>query len=115
MAGWVLGYVVDPDLPASLVRGLAEAVGLDAPVIDLLPCLLEAEERGENVYYGTNTHWSVSGNDVVGRVLADVLEPAWFGLTETETPTCRTQPLEPDPSVGAYLNGLLGAPGNSGP
>jgi len=66
------------DLPAMVVRALAREVGFQGVILDLAPCLREASRRGETVYWGTNSHWSVRGNQIVGDVISTALKEHWF-------------------------------------
>jgi hypothetical protein len=67
-----------PGLPGAVVQDIARAAGFDGPILDLTACLRAANARGEQVYWGTNTHWSVHGNERVGELLADELSRLWF-------------------------------------
>lgn len=68
----------EPDLPAMVVQALAREVGFEGPVLDLTDCLRRTVEQGGAPYWGTNTHWSVQGNRVVGEVLSEELAARWL-------------------------------------
>ena len=65
------------DLPEQVVTALAHRRGFAGPIVVFHECLREAEAQGQDTYYKTNTHWSVRGNEIVGRVLAERLAAAW--------------------------------------
>jgi hypothetical protein len=69
---------IQVDLPASAVGVLARRAGLGGPIFDLTACLRASELLGEKPYWGTNTHWSVSGNQLVGDLVADALSRRWL-------------------------------------
>jgi hypothetical protein len=70
----------DPSLPAALVAEIAREAGLVAEIVDLTGCLRAAAALGQAPYWGTNTHWSVRGNEIVAELLARVLLPPWLGV-----------------------------------
>jgi hypothetical protein len=71
---------IDLDLPAVVVEALAREAGFEGPVIDLADCLRRLTEEGAEPYWGTNTHWSVLGNRIVGELLAAELGPRWLSV-----------------------------------
>ena len=99
------------DLPAALVASLAARHGFGGPLIVFQQCLHEAELRGEDTYYGTNTHWTARGNEIVGRVLAERLAQAWdLGagkLPPAETEHCSSDPPPRDLDVERFLDRAL--------
>lgn len=68
---------LDPSLPGEVVRRLAVQAGLDVSmVVDLTPEMLRQAAHGETLYLGTNTHWTVAGNQVAADAMAATLLPA---------------------------------------
>lgn len=51
----------------------------DLPLLDLTPVFAAGIEEGRTLYFGTNTHWSVEGNELAGVALASLLAERWFG------------------------------------
>jgi hypothetical protein len=98
---------LDLDLPARVVRGLASAASFAGPILYLTPCLREASDRGQEMYWGTNTHWNVEGNQRVADVLAPVLAARWLDVEEPgrdpAAGACSTQMPEPNGLVSDYL------------
>ncbi|MBF0481578.1 MAG: SGNH/GDSL hydrolase family protein [Desulfovibrionaceae bacterium] len=70
---------LDPALPFHIVKTLAGRHGVAGEIIDPDPCLALHAGKGEDLYYGTDTHWNVQGNQVIGDFLADALAARWFG------------------------------------
>jgi hypothetical protein len=93
----------DPDLPAIVVESLARHVGFEGPVIDLTDCLRRSTELGGSPYWGTNTHWSVEGNRMVGEVLSEALAPLWVDASAPSDSTtllgCSTSVAPAAPEV----------------
>ncbi len=89
---------LDFDLPAQVTLAFARAAGVDAPVLDLTACLREGIAAGEAVYWGTNTHWSIRGNALVGERLAQALGPMWLGV-KVPGPQCALAPGRPSEAV----------------
>jgi hypothetical protein len=90
---------IDPGLPASAVRAVAELVGYGGPVVDLGACLAAAERPDAPLYLARNTHWSLEGNRVVARILAATLARAWLPeLTSERAGDCLATPA-PAPSA----------------
>jgi hypothetical protein len=103
---------VDLDLPAQIVTGIARAAGFAGPIIDLRPCLVAASREGISLYWGTNSHWSVAGNEVVGGVLARELSRAWL-REESPSPgaelaACPTAPPPAPEGVRRTLDASVG-------
>jgi hypothetical protein len=63
----------DLSLPGKIVRATADRAGYRGAVYDIYPCLQQYAQGGAELYYGTDTHWSVEGNRVVGNFLTDLL------------------------------------------
>jgi hypothetical protein len=83
---------LDFSLPGRLVRAVAEIAGYRGAVYDLLPCLHQHAEKGMELYRGTDTHWSVEGNRVVGDFLADLLGREWPRARAAQ----RASPCDPE-------------------
>lgn len=100
------------DLPEQIVAALAARRGFQGPIVVFHACLREAEAAGQETYYATNTHWSVRGNEIVGRVFAERLAAAWdLGAGRVETgeppPPCDSEPPAPSPEVLRWLDDAL--------
>ena len=98
------------DLPEQVVAALAQRHGFEGPVVVFQACLREAERLGQDTYYKTNTHWSVRGNEIVGRVFAERLAAAWNlgGVAPGEAPPpCASDPPAPSPDVRRWLDASL--------
>jgi hypothetical protein len=70
------GLKLDPadfdfDLPQRRLVQFATLHGI--PVLDPLPRLRALHQRDARLYVPNDTHWSVRGNEVVGRMLADAI------------------------------------------
>ncbi|MET0849572.1 MAG: hypothetical protein ABW020_00470, partial [Candidatus Rokuibacteriota bacterium] len=74
---------------------VAEIAGYRGAVYDLLPCLSQHAEGGLELYRGTDTHWSVEGNRVVGDFLADLLGREWPRARAAE----RGSPCDPEAAL----------------
>jgi hypothetical protein len=97
-------------LPEALVASVAQRRGFRGPLVTFHACLRAAEERGEDTYLGTNTHWSVRGNELVGRVLAQRLAEAWplgGALPAGETEACSSEPPPRDLDAERFLDAAL--------
>ena len=68
----------DFGLSAYLIQETISYVDPDIPVLNLCDSFKRATEEGLDLYYGTNTHWSVEGNDLVGHNLACFMAASWF-------------------------------------
>jgi hypothetical protein len=79
-AAGVKPEAIDPALPLFLLNEYARRVGVAGEILDPAPCLAVHAAKGEDLYYGTDTHWTVRGNEIVGDFLADALARRWFGL-----------------------------------
>lgn len=90
--------VIDPTLPGAIVREAAKRAGFEGPVFDLTPCLQRAGAEGEELYYGTNTHWNVRGNQLVGEALAVGIAQRWFNAEPADSPAANCAASEPPPS-----------------
>jgi len=101
------------DLPEQVVTALARRRGFRGPLIAFGGCLRDAEARGQDTYYGTNTHWSARGNEIVGHVLAERLAAAWklgnprATLGDEPPPPCDSNPPAPSPEVQRWLDWAL--------
>jgi hypothetical protein len=99
------------DLPDQVVSALARRRGFAGPIVVFHECLREAEAQGQDTYLGTNTHWNVRGNEIVGRVYAERLAAAWdLGKVAPALPTpppCPSEPPTPDPDVVRWLDRSL--------
>ena len=100
------------DLPEQVVSALARRRGFAGPIIVFHECLREAEARGQRTYYKTNTHWSVRGNEIVGRVLAERLAAAWdLGAGRVPAgdppPPCPSDPPPINADVERWLDASL--------
>ena len=99
------------DLPDQVVAGLAQRRGFRGPLVVFHDCLREAEAQGQDTYFGTNTHWNVRGNEIVGRVYAERLAAAWdlgkVAPSDPPPPPCPSQPPAPDPDVARWLDRSL--------
>jgi hypothetical protein len=71
---------IDPALPLFLLNEFARRHGVTGEILDPSPCLAFHAAKGEGLYYGTDTHWTVRGNMVIGDFLADALARRWFGV-----------------------------------
>jgi len=100
-----------PGLPAAAVRAAADRSGVSGPVIDLTPCLQKMGSDGTELYFGTNTHWSVAGNELVGRLLAASIADHWFSRTlpDAQSPPldCTTIAAPPSGEVTVLLDSML--------
>jgi hypothetical protein len=72
---------IDPGLPLFLLNEFGRRDGVAGEILDPSPCLAFHAAKGEDLYYGTDTHWTVLGNKIVGDFLADTLAERWFGVT----------------------------------
>jgi hypothetical protein len=100
------------DLPEQVVAALAARRGFAGPIVVFHACLREAEAAGQETYYGTNTHWSARGNEIVGRVFAERLAQAWdLGAGRVPAgappPPCDSEPPAPGPEVVRWLDTAL--------
>jgi hypothetical protein len=43
------------------------------PVLDLLPALREAAERGQRLYFPVDIHWTPAGHELAARAVADLV------------------------------------------
>ncbi|HZF12711.1 MAG TPA: hypothetical protein VFE33_28315 [Thermoanaerobaculia bacterium] len=74
----------DFTLPARTITTLRDTVDPAIELLDLTPYFVCAAERGEHLYYLTNTHWGPEGNALAGRLIAAHIERSWFGRTPTD-------------------------------
>jgi hypothetical protein len=99
---------IDLDLPGRLLAEMATAVGFEGPVLSLSACLRDASARGEVLYWGTNTHWSVDGNERVAQILAPELATRWLGVGDAprvpELGDCATRPALPGAALRDYVS-----------
>ena len=68
----------DTGLPAYLIQGIVNQLDPDIPILHLSNRLYCAGDEGQDLYYGTNTHWSVEGNRLVGEILARFIAGEWL-------------------------------------
>jgi hypothetical protein len=73
-------------LSAFLIAEAVQRIDPRIPLLDLCGPFEKATDEGEDLYFGTNTHWSVDGNELAGACLARFLAEHWFGA--------RLQPAE---------------------
>jgi hypothetical protein len=84
----------DTELSAFLIQEMAHQVDPEIPVLHLSDALLCAGAEGQDLYYGTNTHWSVAGNHLVGEILARFIAGEWLeqkDLRELSLQPCALQ------------------------
>jgi hypothetical protein len=77
-------YGLDPDrydfgLPGSLIAETVSRIDPGIPLLDLTEPLARSAEKGTDLYFGTNTHWSIEGNRLVGVLLGRFLAKRWLG------------------------------------
>ena len=72
----------DTELSAYLIQEMVHQVDPEIPVLHLFGALLCADAEGRDLYYGTNTHWSVAGNHLVGEILARFIAGEWLEQNE---------------------------------
>ena len=68
----------DLTLPARAITAIRDRVDPEIELLDLSPYFVCASERGEELYYLTNTHWGPEGNALAARIIADYLSRSWF-------------------------------------
>lgn len=73
---------LDLGLSAYLIREAARRIDPEIPLLDLRAAFARGEESGQDLYLGTNTHWSEEGDALAGRCLTDFLARSWFGQNE---------------------------------
>ncbi len=102
---------LDLDLPARILVAMARAVEFNGPILYLTPCLRAASDRGEDLYWGTNSHWSVHGNARVAEILAPELAARWLDDADAEQAAslgaCGTEAPEPTSEVRRYLSSAV--------
>lgn len=69
----------DLTLPARTITAIRDAVDPEIELLDLSPYFVCASERGELLYYLTNTHWGPEGNALAARIISDYIARSWFG------------------------------------
>jgi len=72
----------DTELSAFLIQEMVNQIDPEIPVLHLSDALLCAGAEGQDLYYGTNTHWSVAGNHLVGEILARFIAGEWLEQNE---------------------------------
>jgi hypothetical protein len=72
---------LDPAQPVFLLDELRKRAGVPEALLDPRECLASHAGTQQALYYGTDTHWTVAGNQVVGDYLAGVLAERWLGVT----------------------------------
>lgn len=70
--------VYDFTLPARVLTAIRDRVDPKIDLIDLSPYFVCHSDRGESLYYLTNTHWGPEGNALAGKVIARYLWREWF-------------------------------------
>jgi hypothetical protein len=70
--------VYDLTLPARTITAIRDRVAPEVELLDLSPYFVCASEKGEDLYYLTNTHWGPEGNALAARIIADYLGRSWF-------------------------------------
>lgn len=68
----------DLDLPSYLIKELVSRVDPEIPVLDLCEPLRRATLEGKDLYYETDTHWGIEGNELVGNQLAHFVATYWL-------------------------------------
>ncbi len=68
---------LDPYIPQTLTVRLLSQLDSDLEVYDLYPLLERHSREGQELYFGTNTHWNLEGNRVVGQYLAETIGRRW--------------------------------------
>jgi len=96
---------LDPFLPGLVIGDMARRLGFRGRIIDVTECLYAHSAQGEEAYFQTNTHWSVEGNDIVGRLLTDAVLRDWFNATKPAYSDCAMEP-DKDPASVARARGL---------
>lgn len=84
----------DSKLSAYLIQGMVRQIDPEIPLLHLFDALLCADAEGQALYYGTNTHWSVVGNRLVGEILARFIAGEWLvqnKLRDLSFQTCALQ------------------------
>ena len=80
---------IDLGLSAYLIREAWQRIDPEIPLLDLRWAFARGEEKGQDLYLGTNTHWAAEGDELAGRCLADFLMRRWFGGTgSAPDPAC---------------------------
>ncbi len=68
----------DEELPIFLIQQAVNAVDSQIPVLSLFDAFVCATRENQDLYYGTDTHWSVEGNKLAGDSLARFIALDWF-------------------------------------
>jgi len=68
----------DLELSAYLLQQIVTRIDPHIPVLHLFEGFLCATRDGQDLYYGTDTHWSVEGNRLAGEYLARAVAKLWF-------------------------------------
>jgi len=76
----VAADTIDRALPLFVLNEFGRRRGVTGEILDPSPCLAFHAAKGEDLYYGTDTHWTVRGNEIVGDYLADALARRWFDV-----------------------------------
>lgn len=84
----------DFTLPARTILAIRDAVDPQIEVIDLSPYFVCAGDRGEKLYYLTNTHWGPEGNALAARIITAGMARSWFGRA--------LPPVDPECDPAAY-------------
>lgn len=86
----------DRQLPGALLSAMKLRRGYSFPLFDLTTCLDKVARGGQSVMYGTNGHWSVAGNALVGRILSQNVLQLWLDApAAAPTSLCSIDELEP--------------------
>lgn len=72
----------DLELSAFLITQTIHYIDPGLPVLNLISSFRCAANEGQQLYYKTDTHWSVAGNQLAGENLAQYIATQW--LTDTD-------------------------------
>jgi hypothetical protein len=69
---------LDFELPAYLVQEIFTTIDPKIPVMHLHDAFVCASNAGEDLHYGTDTHWTAEGNQLAGEILAQFIASQWL-------------------------------------
>jgi len=108
----------DLTLPARTITAIRDAVDPQIELLDLSPFYVCAREKGEELYYLTNTHWGPEGNALAGRVIAGYVGRSWFGQalpgvdTKCDAAVYRSRFAKVDQAdILRFVHGIVGVKG----
>jgi len=108
----------DLTLPARTIAAIRDMVDPELELLDLTPRFVCASEKGEQLYYLTNTHWGPAGNALAGRIIADRIRRSWLGQppapadAECDAAAYRPRPGRADrESLARFVRRVAGADG----